>query len=99
MQVWGTVISVVSGCLTLISLVSIFLKLGRERGVNEAVQKEMKKDIDENKKNINDLDHKVNTMQIENVKLISALSSDLGWIKSSLSDIKNEIAKGANNGK
>ena len=96
MQVWGTVISVVSGFLTLISLVSIFLKLGRERGVNEAVQKEMKKDIDENKKNINDLDHKVNTMQIENVKLISALSSDLGWIKSSLSDIKNEIAKGAN---
>ena len=99
MQVWGTVISVVSGCLTLISLVSIFLKLGRERGVNEAIQREMKKDIDENKKDINDLDHKVNTMQIENAKLISTLSSDLGWIKSSLSDIKNEISKGANNGK
>lgn len=93
MQVWGTVISVVSGFLTIISLISIFLKLGREKGVSEAIQKEMKKDIDENKKDINDLDHKVNTMQIENVKLISALSSDLGWIKSSLSDIKNEISK------
>lgn len=93
MQMWGTVISVVSGCLTLVSLVSIFLKLGREKGTNETILKEMRKDIDENKKDINSLGQKVNSMQIENVKLISTLSSDLGWIKSSLSDIKVEIAK------
>lgn len=93
MQVWGTVISIVSGCLTLIALVTIFIKLGKEKGINEATQKEMRKDIDENKKDINSLGQKFNSMQIENVKLISTLSSDLGWIKSSLSDIKNEISK------
>ena len=93
MQTWGTVISIVSGCLTLISLVSIFLKLGKEKGATETILKEMRKDIDENKKDINSLGQKVNSMQIENVKLISTLSSDLGWIKSSLSDIKIEIQK------
>ena len=93
MQTWGTVISIVSGCLTLIALLTIFVKLGKEKGVNETILKEMRKDIDENKKDINNLGQKVNSMQIENVKLISTLSSDLGWIKSSLSDIKIEIQK------
>lgn len=93
MQTWGTVISIVSGCLTLIALITIFVKLGKEKGVNETILKEMRKDIDENKKDINNLGQKVNSMQIENVKLISTLSSDLGWIKSSLSDIKIEIQK------
>lgn len=93
MQIWGTVISIVSGCLTLIALVTIFIKLGREKGVNETTLKEMRKDIDQNAGDIDNLGQKVNTMQIENVKLISTLSSDLGWIKSSLSDIKNEISK------
>jgi hypothetical protein len=93
MQTWGTVISIVSGCLTLIALITIFVKLGKEKGVNETILKEMRKDIDENKKDINNLGQKVNSMQIENVKLISTLSSDLGWIKSSLADIKVEIQK------
>lgn len=93
MQIWGTVISIVSGCLTLIALVTIFIKLGREKGVNETTLKEMRKDIDQNAGDINNLGQKVNSMQIENVKLISTLSSDLGWIKSSLSDIKSEISK------
>lgn len=93
MQLWGTVISIVSGCLTLIALVTIFIKLGREKGVNETTLKEMRKDIDQNAGDINNLGQKVNSMQIENVKLISTLSSDLGWIKSSLSDIKSEISK------
>jgi hypothetical protein len=93
MQTWGTVISIVSGCLTLIALITIFVKLGKEKGVNETILKEMRKDIDENKKDINNLGQKVNSMQIENVKLISTLSSDLGWIKSSLADIKIEIQK------
>ena len=53
----------------------------------------MRKDIDQNAGDINNLGQKVNSMQIENVKLISTLSSDLGWIKSSLSDIKSEISK------
>jgi len=93
MQTWGTVISIVSGCLTLIALVTIFIKLGREKGVNETTLKEMRKDIDQNAGDINNLGQKVNSMQIENVKLISTLSSDLGWIKSSLVDIKAEIQK------
>lgn len=99
MQVWSMVVSIASGCLTLVALVTIFVKLGKEKGASEEIRKEMRKDIDENKKDINNLGQKVNSMQIENVKLISTLSSDLGWIKSSLSDIKTEISKrGGNNG-
>jgi predicted RNase H-like nuclease (RuvC/YqgF family) len=90
---WGSIISIISGTLTVVSLVSIFLKLGREKGTNETVQKEMRKDIDQNAMDINKLGQKVNSMEIENTKLISTLSSDLGWIKSSLSDIKSEISK------
>jgi hypothetical protein len=93
MQTFGTIISIVSGCLTLIALITIFIKLGKEKGINETILKEMRKDVDENKKDINNLGQKVNSMQIENVKLISTLSSDLGWIKSSLVDIKVEIQK------
>ena len=93
MQTWGAVLSIVSGCLTLISLITIFIKLGKEKGINETIIREMRKDIGENKKDINNLGQKVNSMQIENVKLISTLSSDLGWIKSSLVDIKAEIQK------
>lgn len=90
---WGSIVSIISGTLTVVSLVSIFLKLGREKGTNETIQKEMRKDIDQNAMDINRLGQKVNSMEIENTKLISTLSSDLGWIKSSLSDIKSEISK------
>jgi hypothetical protein len=93
MEIWGTMISIVSGCLTLISLVTIFVKLGREKGVNDTTLKEMRKDIYKNADDINNLGQKVNSMQIENIKLISTLSSDLSWIKSSLIDIKTEIQK------
>ena len=40
------------------------------------------------------LENKTNNMQVENARLVSTLSSDLGWIKSSLADIKAEIKKG-----
>ena len=93
MEKWLSFVSIVASAITLISFVSIFIKLGKERGESAAYSKEMRKDIDENKKDIDNLGQKVNQMEIENTKLISTLSSDLGWIKSSLSDIKNEISK------
>jgi len=93
MEKWLSFISVIASAITFISFISIFVKLGKERGEAAACSREMRKDIDENKKDINDLGQKVNQMEIENTKLISTLSSDLGWIKSSLSDIKNEISK------
>lgn len=93
MEKWLSFISVVASAITFISFISIFVKLGKERGETIAYAKEMRKDIDENKKDLNSLGSKVNQMQIENTKLISTLSSDLGWIKSSLSDIKTELSK------
>jgi hypothetical protein len=93
MERWSLLISVVSGLSACIGFVGIFVKLGREKGESDAIQKEMRKDIDSNAKDINSLGSKVNSMQIENTKLITTLSNDLGWIKSSLMDIKNEISK------
>lgn len=93
MERWSLLISVVSGLSACIGFVGIFVKLGREKGESDAIQKEMRKDIDSNAKDINALGSKVNSMQIENTKLITTLSNDLGWIKSSLMDIKNEISK------
>jgi hypothetical protein len=49
--------------------------------------------VNSNDLNIRNLESKTTTLQIENTKLIATLSSDLGWIKSSLSDIKAEIKK------
>ena len=87
-------ISTIASFSTLIGFVSVFIKLGRDKGAQEVTIKEIKKDIDANATNIKNLESKTNTMQIENTKLIATLSSDLGWIKSSLSDIKAEIKKG-----
>ena len=77
----------------MIAFVSVFIKMGRDKGVSEAIQDEMRKDMDQNAKDINALGAKVNQMQLDNTKLVTALTSDLAWIKSSLEDIKSEMTK------
>ncbi len=94
MDKWLSFVSVIASFSTLLGFVGIFIKLGREKGESDAVIREVRKDVDTNAKDINSLWQKVNQMQIENTRLISTLSSDLGWIKSSLADIKSEISKG-----
>lgn len=87
-------ISTIASFTTLIGFISIFIKLGREKGAQEVTIKDIRKDIDNNSMNIRSLENKTTTMQVENARLVSTLSSDLGWIKSSLADIKAEIKKG-----
>lgn len=94
MDKWMSFVSVIASFATLLGFFGIFIKLGREKGELDAVIREVRKDVDINTNNINSLGQKVNQMQIENARLISTLSSDLGWIKSSLADIKSEISKG-----
>jgi hypothetical protein len=94
MDKWLSFVSVIASFATLLGFVGIFIKLGREKGESDAIIREVRKDVDTNAKDINSLGQKVNQMQIENTRLISTLSSDLGWIKSSLADIKSEISKG-----
>ncbi len=96
MKDWLQFISIIASFSTLIAFVGVFVKMGKEKGSQEAIQNEMRKDIDENAKDINALGSKVNQMQIENAKLITTLSNDLSWIKSSLMEIKNEISKKEN---
>ena len=93
MKEWLSFISIVASFSTFIAFVAVFVKIGRDKGAQEITIKELRKDVDSNHNDINALGSKVNTMQIENTKLISTLSSDLGWIKSSLMDIKSEIKK------
>lgn len=88
MEKWSLTVSIISGLMTIAGFVGIFIKLGRDKGVAETEQKEMRKDIDKNATDINALGTKVNQMQLENTRLITTLSSDLGWIKASLTDIK-----------
>lgn len=94
MDKWLSFVSVIASFSTLLGFIAIFIKLGREKGESDAIIREVRKDVDTNAKDINSLGQKVNQMQIENTRLISTLSSDLGWIKSSLADIKSEISKG-----
>ena len=94
MDKWLSFVSVIASFSTLLGFVGIFIKLGRDKGESDAVIREVRKDVDINAKNIDSLGQKVNQTQIENTRLISTLSSDLGWIKSSLADIKSEISKG-----
>ena len=93
MDEWLQVVSVIASFSTLIAFVSVFIKMGRDKGVSEAIQDEMRKDMDQNAKDINALGAKVNQMQLDNTKLVTALTSDLAWIKSSLEDIKSEMTK------
>lgn len=93
MEEWLQVVSVIASFSTLIAFVSVFIKMGRDKGVSEAIQEEMRKDMDQNAKDINALGAKVNQMQLDNTKLVTALTSDLAWIKSSLEDIKSEMTK------
>ena len=93
MEKWSFFISIISGVVTIIGLAGILVKLGSVLGTVDADMKELRKDVDSNYKDINSLGTKVNQMQIENTRLISTLSSDLGWIKASLADIKSEVQK------
>ena len=93
MEQWSLIVSIISVFSTIIGFVSIILKLGKEKGESEATQRELRKDVDQNARDINCLGEKVNQMQIENTRLITTVTSDLGWIKSNLNDIKNEISK------
>lgn len=109
METFGLIVSVCSGCLTVVGFIGIFVKYGRDKGttdttistlakrIGEIPDKgsfaEMRKDIDGNAKDINALGSKVNQIQLDNMQVITALSSDLGWIKSSLTDIKQEMQK------
>lgn len=90
-------VSVIASVVTLIGFISIFIRLGRDKGIQEVAMKDLRKDLDLNTVNIKSLETKTNTMQIEYTKVLTSLASDLGWIKSSLADIKAEIKKGENN--
>lgn len=93
MEKWLSFVSVIASFGTLIGFVTIFIKLGREKGESDAHQQEMRKDIEDNAKDINNLGAKVNKMEVENARLITTLSNDLSWIKSSLTKIETEITK------
>ena len=93
MENWMSFISVIASFTTLISFVVFFVKVGREKGETIAYQKEMRRDIEENARDIDSLGMKVNKMEIENTRLTTTLSNDLSWIKGSLLDIKAEISK------
>lgn len=86
-------VSIIASFVTLLGFVGIFVKLGREKGENSAHMMEMRRDIEGNRKNIDDLEDKVNKMEVKNAELISKLSSDLSWIKDTMIEIKNELLK------
>lgn len=92
MEKWMSFISVIASFGTLIGFVAVFVKLGREKGESDAYQKEMRRDIENNAKDINNLGAKVNNMEIENTRLTTTLSNDLSWIKSSLVEIKEKVS-------
>ena len=93
MEKWSLIVSIISVVSTLIGFVSILLKLGREKGIQEVTIKEIRKDVNDNHEDIEKLKKDVTDAQIKNTAMMSTLSSDLGWIKSSLSDIKAEISR------
>lgn len=93
MEKWLSFVAVIASFSTVIGFVAIFIKLGREKGESDAYQKEMRRDIDNNAKDINNLGAKVNNMEVENTRLITTLSNDLTWIKASLTKIDDKLSK------
>ena len=109
----SAIVSLCSGCASVLAFIGIFVRYGNDKGVTTATLKnieekingmpnkseidatlqELRKDVDENAKDINAVGSKVNQIQLDNMQVVTALSSDLGWIKSSLTDIKTEMQK------
>lgn len=93
MEKWLSFVAIIASFSTVIGFVGIFIKMGREKGESDAYQKEMRRDIDNNAKDINNLGAKVNNMEVENTRLITTLSNDLSWIKASLTKIDDKLSK------
>lgn len=97
MEIFATVVSIVSGVGTLIGVLGLLVKMGRDKGETVVEMRELRKDVDHNAKDIDALGAKVNNIQLETAVQLRTLSGDMGWIKSTLEDIKTKIDKGANN--
>lgn len=54
---------------------------------------ELRKDIDTNTKDINEVGKKLNKLELDNTKVIASMAENIGWIKSSVDDIKNRMDK------
>lgn len=91
MGTFATVVSVASGCVTIFGLVALFVKYGHDKGKDESDKKEMRKDIDANTTEIKNLGVRVNKMELDNAKMVTALSSDMGWIKSTLDRMDRKL--------
>ena len=91
MGTFATVVSVVSGCVTIFGFVALFVKYGHDKGRDESDKKEMRKDIDTNTTEIKNLGVRVNKMELDNAKMVTALSSDMGWIKSTLDRMDRKL--------
>ncbi len=97
MEIFATIISIASGVGTLIGVLGLLVKMGRDKGETVVEMRELRKDVDHNAKDIDALGTKVNNIQLETAVQLRTLSGDMGWIKSTLEDIKTKIDKGANN--
>lgn len=91
MGAFATVVSVASGCVTIFGFIALFVKYGHDKGKDESDKKEMRKDIDTNTTEIKNLDVKLNKMELDNAKMVTALSSDMGWIKSTLDRMDRKL--------
>lgn len=91
MGTFATVVSFASGCVTIFGFVALFVKYGHDKGKDESDKKEMRKDIDTNTTEIKDLGVRVNKMELDNAKMVTALSSDMGWIKSTLDRMDRKL--------
>lgn len=95
MEMFALIVSVASGIGTVAGVVGLVLKIGRDKGESAAKMHELRKDVDRNAKDIDALGTKVNNIQLETAVQLRTLSSDMGWIKSTLEDIKSKIDRGA----
>lgn len=91
MGTFATVVSFASGCVTIFGFIALFVKYGHDKGKDESDKKEMRKDIDTNTTEIKDLGVRVNKMELDNAKMVTALSSDMGWIKSTLDRMDRKL--------
>ena len=91
MGTFATVVSFASGCVTIFGFVALFVKYGQDKGKDESDKKEMRKDIDTNTTEIKNLDVRLNKMELDNAKMVTALSSDMGWIKSTLDRMDRKL--------
>lgn len=90
----GQIIAVVSGCVTLIGFVSIFIKIGIDKGDTSRRIETLEDKVDDHIKDYESTSKEFQLLQRDTASFMGRIEANLDFIKQAISDLKNKNDKG-----